>query len=46
MNQHCLPEIIPNWINGEACAAISGTTFDKLSPVNGRVQRAGLPKIT
>jgi aldehyde dehydrogenase (NAD+) len=36
MNQHSLPETIPNWINGEACAAISGTTFDKLSPVNGR----------
>jgi aldehyde dehydrogenase (NAD+) len=36
MNQHSLPGTIPNWINGEACAAKSGETFDKLSPDTGR----------
>jgi len=36
MNQHNLPETIPNWINGEQVAAISGETFDKLSPDTGR----------
>jgi aldehyde dehydrogenase (NAD+) len=36
MNQHSLPATIPNWINGEECAAISGETFDKLSPDTGR----------
>ncbi|CAB1056240.1 Aldehyde dehydrogenase (EC [Olavius sp. associated proteobacterium Delta 1] len=36
MNQHSLPAAIPNWINGEECAAISGKTFDKLSPDTGR----------
>jgi aldehyde dehydrogenase (NAD+) len=35
MNQHSLPETIPNWINGEECNAISGETFDKLSPDTG-----------
>ena len=36
MNQNSLPEIIPNWINGEESAAVSGQTFDKLSPHSGR----------
>ena len=36
MSQHSLPDMIPNWINGEECAAISGKTFDKLSPDTGR----------
>ena len=36
MNLNSLPEIVPNWINGEECAAISGQTFDKLSPDTGR----------
>jgi acyl-CoA reductase-like NAD-dependent aldehyde dehydrogenase len=36
MNQNSLPETIPNWINGEECAAISGEIFDKLSPDTGR----------
>jgi aldehyde dehydrogenase (NAD+) len=36
MNQPSLPETVPNWINGKACAAISGETFDKLSPDTGR----------
>jgi aldehyde dehydrogenase (NAD+) len=36
MNPNNLPAIIPNWINGEACAAISGKTFAKLSPDTGR----------
>ena len=36
MNQHSLPDTIPNWINGEECAAVSGQTFDKLSPHSGR----------
>ena len=29
-------DTIPNWINGEECAAISGETFAKLSPHNGQ----------
>ena len=28
--------MIPNWINGETCAAKSHETFDKLSPASGR----------
>jgi len=36
MNQHSLPEIIPNWINGEECAAVSRKTFEKLSPHSGQ----------
>ena len=36
MNQNSLPKTIPNWINGEECAAISGQTFDKLSPHSGQ----------
>jgi acyl-CoA reductase-like NAD-dependent aldehyde dehydrogenase len=36
MTQHSLPATIPNWINGEECDAISGETFDKLSPDTGR----------
>ena len=49
MNQHSIPETIPNWINGEACAAVSGETFDKLSPDTGRklcsVARSGSPDV-
>ena len=36
MNQPTLPDTIPNWINGEECAAVSGQRFDKLSPHSGR----------
>ena len=36
MNLFNLPETIPNWINGEECAAISGEIFNKLSPDTGR----------
>jgi aldehyde dehydrogenase (NAD+) len=36
MNPNSLPDMIPNWINGNECAAISGKTFDKLSPDSGR----------
>ena len=36
MNQPCLPEMVPNWINGKECAAVSAETFDKLSPDTGR----------
>jgi len=36
MDFNSLPETIPNWINGEACAAITGEIFDKLSPATGR----------
>src|SRR5210317_2032055 len=36
MNQHSLPDTIPNWINGEECAAVAGQTFDKLSPHSGQ----------
>jgi len=36
MNPPSLPETIPNWIDGKACAAVSGETFDKLSPDSGR----------
>jgi len=36
MNSNSLPGTIPNWINGEECAAKSGETFDKLSPDTGR----------
>ena len=36
MNPNSLPNTIPNWINGEECAAVSGQTFDKLSPHSGQ----------
>ena len=36
MNQHSLPDTIPNWINGKECPATSGEIFDKLSPHTGR----------
>jgi aldehyde dehydrogenase (NAD+) len=36
MNSEIMPETIPNWINGEECAATSGQTFDKLSPHSGQ----------
>jgi aldehyde dehydrogenase (NAD+) len=36
MNPTDLPALIPNWINGEECAAASGETFDKLSPATGQ----------
>ena len=35
MLQHILPEIIPNWINGEQSAAESADSFDNLSPDSG-----------
>ena len=36
MNPKNIPDTIPNWINGEECAAVSGQTFDKLSPDTGK----------
>jgi acyl-CoA reductase-like NAD-dependent aldehyde dehydrogenase len=36
MNPTSIPALIPNWINGEACASKSQETFEKLSPVTGR----------
>jgi len=36
MNQPSLPATIPNWIDGKACAAVSGETFAKVSPHTGR----------
>ena len=36
MNPNNLPGTIPNWINGEECAAISKETFDNVSPDTGR----------
>jgi len=36
MNPKIFSGIIPNWINGEECAAVSGQTFDKLSPHSGQ----------
>lgn len=36
MNQPSLPATIPNWIDGNECAAVSGKTFAKLSPDSGR----------
>jgi len=36
MNPKIISDIIPNWINGEECAAVSGQTFDKLSPHSGQ----------
>ncbi|MGD9326988.1 MAG: aldehyde dehydrogenase family protein, partial [Desulfobacterales bacterium] len=36
MKPNSLPETIPNWLNGEECPAISGETFEKLSPHTGR----------
>ena len=35
MKPNSLPDMIPNWINGQECAAISRETFDKLSPDTG-----------
>ena len=32
-----LPKLIPNWINGAEVAAVSGTSFDKLSPATGNI---------
>ena len=36
MKPNSLPGTIPNWINGEECAAVSGKTFEKLSPHSGQ----------
>jgi len=36
MNQSNIPDLIPNWITGEECAAASGEFFEKLSPTTGR----------
>lgn len=32
-----LPAAVPNWINGRERQAISGETFEKLNPANGRL---------
>ena len=49
MNQHNLPEIIPNWINGEECSAESGESIDNLSPATGQklcgIVRSGAPDV-
>jgi aldehyde dehydrogenase (NAD+) len=36
MNPKNFSDTIANWINGEECAAVSGQTFDKLSPHSGQ----------
>ena len=36
MNPKIISDTIPNWINGEECAAAAGQTFDKLSPHSGQ----------
>ena len=36
MNSNNIPATIPNWINGEECTAVSGKTFEKLSPHSGQ----------
>lgn len=36
MTRKNMIDTIPNWVNGEECAAISGETFAKLSPHNGQ----------
>lgn len=36
MNPTIIPDLIPNWINGEECGAAAGETFGKLSPATGR----------
>jgi aldehyde dehydrogenase (NAD+) len=36
MNPKNFSDTITNWINGEECAAVSGQTFDKLSPHSGQ----------
>lgn len=36
MTPNNIIEKIPNWINGKECAAVSGETFDKLSPHSGQ----------
>ena len=36
MSFNRIPKTVPNWINGKECAAVSGETFDKLSPDTGR----------
>jgi acyl-CoA reductase-like NAD-dependent aldehyde dehydrogenase len=36
MNSDNIPDIIPNWINGEERPAKSEETFDKLTPATGR----------
>jgi len=45
MNSYNMPKTIPNWINGEETAAVSGETFGNLSPHSGhelcRVARSG-----
>ena len=32
-----IPKIIPNWINGKKCLSITGSTFEKLNPANGKM---------
>jgi acyl-CoA reductase-like NAD-dependent aldehyde dehydrogenase len=36
MSLNRIPKMVPNWINGKECAAVSAETFDKLSPDTGR----------
>ncbi len=36
MEKPLFPPEVPNWINGEQCLALSGESFDKLNPSNGR----------
>ncbi len=36
MDGNHLPQIIDNWIGGETCGAVSGESFDKLSPATGQ----------
>ena len=37
MVKELFPAVIPNWISGRECPALSGEVFDKLSPANGKL---------
>ncbi len=37
MSKTLLPELIPNWINGQEQKALSGESFNKLNPATGKV---------
>lgn len=37
MGNALFPVEIPNWIDGRECRAMSGESFDKLSPANGKL---------
>ena len=37
MGNALFPVEIPNWIDGEECRAVSGESFEKLNPANGKL---------